>query len=378
DFNPDIVRLRKGLLTHQLSRSSLLRFNIAGWHKDFSYGESWRVITNAEQQIRTGDNGQVTVFTTIDMNAASEKRRTRSRSEEMVQTNFLLRFLGETRGAISESTFDARDKQFAIEVITGAAASYTARFTDNQTTEPELADLLSFAKVLGLDEQGATRDQLGPYLEKAGGNLGPVTADFSVRFLAEGIDQLFRNPVNDSEIRTVLRSIVLANYIKDPGLLLIGWLYCSDEVRQVWEENPIGFISAESVLADVLRDGIKLQTPIPGLHPDRLSMPDPARRVLLNTLFQIEARLIHSFQSLANLVSGGSPVKLSEFEKRMQDFGSVLQSFDSRDAGDNTVFAVFDALIRLNAGARRIRNSSMSFTCVKEGRERLLIFVEPA
>ena len=61
------MKLRKGVLSHTVSSGTSLKFNIAGWHRQFNYESMHRVIVDTEQQIRDSGNGLLTVFTTVDM-----------------------------------------------------------------------------------------------------------------------------------------------------------------------------------------------------------------------------------------------------------------------------------------------------------------------
>src|SRR4029077_9261207 len=75
NFQPEVVRLRKGVLSHTVSSGTTLQFNVAGWHHKFSYQSMHRVIVDTEQQIRDSGHGLLTVFTTVDMTADAERRK---------------------------------------------------------------------------------------------------------------------------------------------------------------------------------------------------------------------------------------------------------------------------------------------------------------
>jgi hypothetical protein len=110
NYNPQLVRLNKGSLTHNLASSSGLKINIVGWHLNLQYENSLNVLTQADQQIRPASNGRLNVFTTIDMQAQKKTRRKTTKAEEQLFTNFTLRFFAETIGIIDGSKFDARHK----------------------------------------------------------------------------------------------------------------------------------------------------------------------------------------------------------------------------------------------------------------------------
>ncbi|MBL8222441.1 MAG: hypothetical protein JNL62_24600, partial [Bryobacterales bacterium] len=247
NFQPSVVRLREGLLTHRVASGTTLKFNVAGWHRSFSYEAMHRVIVNTEQQIRPAPGGLLNVFTTIDMTAESEKRRNRgTKSEEAVLTNFLLRFLAESK--VSDSSFDKDTQLYALDVITGMAANYDVAFTDADTSPAELDDYLEFARELGLNTVGATREALAPVLEEKNGSFGKIASAYQVRYTEAGIRRLIAARPTADQIKTILRRIVLANYYNHPTLSDAGWLYASDDVRELFDRNQANFVNAETVL----------------------------------------------------------------------------------------------------------------------------------
>lgn len=372
NYQPDIVRLHEGSLTHQLSRQSLLRINIAGWHREFNYEEMHRVIVNSEQQIRTSSAGQLTVFTKVDMNAESERRRHgRSKSEETMHTNFLLRFLGETHQILKDSQLEKQDLQYLVDVVTGQSASYDVTFTDKDTSPAELAEYLVFARDLGLDAVGATAQGLTPYLKLDQGSYGPISAVYEVRYTESGLRNLFSQATNEKQIRQILRKIVLANYAGQGRIAEVAWLYNSDDVKQLWDTNRNNFIDADSILGNAQ---IRVASPIQGIQPGTISN-SRFNRILVAGLFMIEDDLVKAFSKLQKLLSSNRPIPIKQFEDTLADFGSVLNRFDQRDLGDNSVFAVFDGLIRLHSPVQEARSSALRLTSQRDGQERTMIFI---
>ena len=95
-FQPGVVRILGGKLHSALTRQNILTFNVAGWHHEFNYLSSTTLLTSIDQNIVPGDNGSLTVFTTIAM---SEDRVRKANLQEM-HSNFMLRVLGESHGTI--------------------------------------------------------------------------------------------------------------------------------------------------------------------------------------------------------------------------------------------------------------------------------------
>ncbi len=375
NYQPDVVRLNEGELTHKATRESKLLFNIAGWHQDFSYMESYRVIVNADQQIRPTDSGLINVFTTIDMTDEKQRRRKSTKAEEDMHGSFMLRFIGETRGVVGGSSFNKADQSYAIDVITGRSASYNVTFTDSSTTPAELDDAMRFAKALGLDTVGATVEALKPILQVKNGRFGPITAEYAARFTEIGLSRLFASPISATDIRNILRVIVVGNYFGQGNIADVGWLYASDDVKKLYEDNGPNFVNADSILGEALQAGeVKVVSPIPGVLPGTISNVRE-NRILVAGLFDVERDMTGAFMSLQQVVTSPGPIALADFRKALGKFGSVLNAFDSQSLGDNSTFAVFDGLIQLHVTASQARSSSMAITASPDGQERHMTFM---
>jgi hypothetical protein len=309
------------------------------------------------------------------MTVGSEHRRRRTRSEEVMHTNFVLRYLGETRGAIEGDNFDERDKNYAIEVITGQEARYQCTLTDDKTTPEELQEYLAFARVLGLDKAGATAEALAPMVRREGDNFGPVEAEYAVQFNKAGLKKLFSAPATDAQLRTILRRIIVANYIGRGSIASVAALYASDRVRELYDEHQSSFVQTELVLGTAIAKREIVPEPvIPGLRFPSVSNDLPTR-VLVAGLLNIEREMLEAFRELRDVLTSNTPISLTEFESRMRRFGSVLSRFDKRDLGDNTVFAVIDGLIALSTPSLEARSSSMEFSFSADGQTRKLLFL---
>ena len=371
-YQPDVVRLREGILSHRVSAQTSLSFNVAGWHRQFNYQAMHRVIVDAEQQIRDTGNGLLTVFTTADMTADSERRKHGSKSEQAVLTSFLLRVLGETR--VSDSSFDPETAQYAIDVITGMSARYGVSFTDEDTSSDELDDYLSFAKTLGLDAVGANRPALAPFLELKDGGFGKTSSVYDVRYTDRAVSLLMNARPSAGDIRQILRRIVLANYFSDRQLHDVGWLYGSDDVRTLFDDNSSAFVEAQSVLDGAV---VRLTSPIPDLKPPPTFVNSRQVREDVAVLLRIENAIIEAFGQLSALLQSTGAIKTADLELRLNAFGKALDAFDGFDNGDNSVFAVFDGLVQLQTTGDAARASSLTFTSIKGGVEHTKVFARP-
>jgi hypothetical protein len=369
NFQPSIVKLREGLLTHKVTAGTSLIFNVAGWHHSFHYEAMHQVIVKTQQQIRNSGPGVLTVFTNIDMTADTQRRRRGTKSEEAVLTNFLLRFLAETK--VSDSSFDKKSQLYVLDVITGMSAQYSVTFTDSDTSSAELDDYLQFAIQLGLDKVGATREGLLPVLEFKHHSFGKIESDYEVRYTETGLRRLINMRPADAEIKKILRRIVLANYFNHPTLHDVGWLYSSDDVRKLFDENGNNFINAESILGEA---AVTLSSPIPGILPPGSCSSNLLIRNDVAILFRIEDEILKAFGELMNLLASSGTIKTSELESRLKSFGEALNAFDEFDMGENSVFAVFDGLILTATDAAQARSSSLTFKSSKDGAEHTKVF----
>jgi hypothetical protein len=378
-YDPSVVRLRQGNLTHNFSSSHGLTINIAGWHNNFQYSDMHKVVTQSDQQISSTPAGMLNVFTTVEMSATHDRVRKMNQHEQEMHSNFTLRFLAQTHSTVDDPKFNKRDQDYLLDVITGQAATYSSTLSDSNTTPAKLNNLLAFAAELGLDQKGATQTALAPVLKLTGGNFGPVSANYQVQFSKQGLDSLFKKgtpDVTEGQIRTILRRIVMSNYAGNTGLAPVAWLYCSDKVRLLAADDPINFVTAGTILQNVLSDGVVFTVPVfAGTQPANLNQP--INRQLVGTLFSMERGLIAAFLGLQKLVKQES-IELADLEKSSNAFGSALNSFESQTqlSGSTTspTFAVFDGLIQLATPGSQARDSALSLQIGPAGATHQLLF----
>jgi hypothetical protein len=351
DYNPGVVLLNSGKLTHNLKSYSGVKINVVGWHLNYQYESSYTVLTQADQRILPTSTGRINVFTTIDMQALKNKQRQTTQAEETLYTCFTLRLLAESANL---APGDAQRLAYLYDVVTGVDASYQMTFTDTNTTPAKLEAALDFAAVLGLDKYGANLASLQPVLQKdPSGNYGAIQAEYQVMFTKAGLMHLFAADFDGNTIRGILKPIVIANYYNQGNLAIVGWMYVNDSVKSVWDADPIDFVTAGSVLQGKA-DSLQPETPIPGINPPVPyydASTDITYRQLTASLYLTEQNLIDGFTKLAGLVKQAQanpahPVANSDLVDAVNQFGKALNSFDSRALGDNTTFAVIDGLIK--------------------------------
>ena len=379
-YNPKLVVLNKGSLTHDLQSSSGVKINIVGWHLNFEYQNSFKVLTQTDQQIRPTAGGRLNVFTTIDMRAQQNQMRKTTKAEEQVKTNFTLQFLALTNNVIDGSKFDSRHKQYLIDVITGFGAAYNMSFTDSNTTEAQLKNALAFTKVLGLDAVGATIVGLKPVLQLDHDSYGFIDAEYRVMFTPEALQRVFAKPIDKATLRRILKPIILANYIGEPNTFSIGWMYVNDQVEELAEKDQFNFVQAGSILADA---NIQAVSPIPDVPvPEQQDEVFDTSANINNrnatvTLFHIEQSLFGAFSQMQKLVekaAAGQPVNPADLADAVNKFGDTLNLFASMANGQNTTFAIMDGLIKLANPGEQVRSSALAVTTHADGAERHMLF----
>lgn len=360
-YDSGVVVLNEGILTHKVTRESTLSVNIVGWHLDWHYQAIDRIITEAEQRILT-DEGQLTIVTTMSM----QKERERRRNGERVYTNFLLRFIGESRGVVE---MDAQNGSFLVDAIKRMSSSYELVFEDPDTTEQELARYLSLADDFGLaSSDDAAEAALEPLLPTdAQGNFGDVSVTYKVRYTEEGLRTLFTKPfgaADEAFVRRTLRLIVLANYVNN-GLTLAerGWCYWTPGIRDEWKKGQAAFTNHSSLtFKPIAPSPFRNLTAPPSVTLIRTELYQ------LSSLYYIEESMVRGFKKLSDLVQSQQKFKPLDFEKALTDFGSALKQYDDIDEGTNTVFAVFDRLIQRESAGRPYRNSSLELKSKLDGK----------
>jgi hypothetical protein len=200
--------------------------------------------------------------------------------------------------------------------------------------------------------------------------------DYSVRFLPEGLDAVFKRPLAEDHLRQIMRRMVLSNYIvESPHLANIGWCYWTPGVYDHWKEGQAQFVNH---LSDVEFRPIQAAPFLPVPSPVRVTVR-PEQLSVLSTLYFIEDRFVEALTGLQKMVSSPpGPKRLELYEEALRDFGDALKSFDDFDEGVNTVFALIDQIIREHMDASLARGSSMEIRSNAGEREVRKVLFSPS
>jgi hypothetical protein len=353
-YDPSVVQLRNGTLTHQLTTSSGIKINVAGWHQNFQYQSIRKVVLNTRQQIQSTLSGMLNVFTNVNVTATSDTTRTVNKHEEGMHAAFIIRFIAES----TTPTLSAANQKYLLDVITASGAEYTLQLVDSDTTPAKFERMLGFAAAVGLDKKGANSTALQPVLKLTNGSFGPVEVDYDVRFSGAGLQKLFTGGValDVTQIHSILRQVVMANYV-NTGLEPVAWLFCSDTVRNLALGDG-NFMESDTLLVDA--GPLVFEIPFAGMTP--VIENTKTVRQFASTLFRIEESIIDAMQRLHDAVQKRS-LPLASLEKVAKSLGDALNNFDAQTdlsrTMSNPLFAVFDRLIQLANPGAQTRNSAM-------------------
>jgi hypothetical protein len=362
-FQPDLVRLKTGRLTHNLVRKSALKINIVGWHSGWRYQGMERLILHTGQQIVTDDRGGLTVYTTADLT----KDRDRKRNQERVSTNFMMRFLGESRGVVNP---DRANLEYLMDTLTRMSARYDLTFEDSRTTFQELSYYLSFAKNFGLTADGVQPAALAALLPLQGADdFGPMTVSYDVRYQSSGLKKLFTGTLVEHAIRRTIREVILGSYLRVGGnLAKLAWAYWTRATREFFENSATKSFAAMSP-----KEFSVDPSPFAGIAAPPRVVLQGAQLEILNTLYLIENAFVRGFLTLEQLIRSGRKISPHELEDRLGDVGTALQLLDSFGESVNTTFAVFDSLLKEVGGADR--DSSLRLESRVAGRQVTKVFL---
>jgi len=375
-YQPDLVKIYQGNLTHNLVKASSLAVNVIGWHLNWHYQSLERLILHTDQQIVPDDNGGLTVYTTIDLTKDSDRKRNQQRA----YTNLLLRFFGESHGAIQpDASANPATAQYLIDAITRVNAQYQLGFVDDKTSLKELSYYLSFAKDFGLTDQATQVSTIATLLPTQGAdNFGAISATYDVRYQSSGLRKLFDRQLDENAVRRVIRKVILTSYVRAGGnQARVGWAYWTKSVYDFWKmhEQPArgSFVSAAPRQFDAIEP-----SPFADITAPSSVIIPPEQQPALGMLYQIEDLFIRGLLALETLiVDAGHGIRISpkQFENRLGDIGSALTLLDSYGESVNTTFAVFDSLLQAVGGAQRA--SSLTLNSQVGGRQVSKVLVSP-
>jgi hypothetical protein len=372
-YTPELVKLKQGVLTHEVTSKTSFNVNVVGWHLGWHYQGFDTVITNTEQQIVPDAGGGLTVYSTLQMKA----EHNRVQGGNGADVNLLLRFVGETHGALQS---DPGTKQYLVDRITGMSGSYGLQLSRQDASPDDVKVLLQYSSAFGLASAGATPDNLIRYMQRnANGKFGSLTADYQVQYTEQGLQGLFQTPFDlDTEtfVRRTIRKVVLGNYLQNPGLENVGWVYYTEGVHQLYEQQGPQFTNHLSAQGFSNLEPSPFAPTIPNPREPVTVTPQELR--VIATLYNIEDNVVSGLAALARLIQAGTAIRPSDFENALRDIGNALNTMAGFAEGVNAIFAVFDQLVLRQVPAEEARASSLVLTFTVNGGQKTLPFLSAA
>lgn len=354
--NLPLLVVHEGLLTHELTKASHLSVAVFGWQ----FKRLAELVSRTEYSLEALPTGMVRVFTTEAAIRRRIEQRGRDEMAETIESNFLLRLVGETYRPDEFDTLESlQRKSFLARSINKMAVEYRFFAEDDLTSVSELGEYLKLAEILGLIPSAhSMAEQLG---REFPGGLGKVTARYLVTYDSDSLRDAFTllsgEPLKQLA-RATARQVAAARLIqrKNDRLAAVGFAYLDPYFADLYYRQ--GFTA-------LLNDDRAIRLPNWFTGGETRIVPLPARdagRHVLATLFAMEQKMADRLARLDEVVDEARkqkrPVKDSELEQAAKDFVATAAKID-QFISVNSFFAVFDRFIYEGSRGKGFRQSAM-------------------
>jgi hypothetical protein len=350
-YDPQLVLVREGVLTHRLERAATLKVNVYGWERS----NLTRVVQEYEHAIESDPSGLVHVFALRTW--IEQKKEKGRRFKESVDSTFLLAGLGEVlQPAGGTVPRDTKTGAFLVKTLEKLSVQYDLVLRDESTSVAELTDYLAFGEALGvLKSASLLADELSRQFPSG---LGKVQASYAVRFDEAGVRAAFSlsGQALARVARQATRRLMAAQLIgRGPGSALarVGFAYLDPAFAELYDRGFTALLQeAKGVLLPAWFLG----------GPSRVEALDASHRKMLLTLFAIERELDERLVELDRLVDRcideREPVPGEELQKAAVRFVEMAKDLDDW-GGQNAFFGVFDALVHAGGGGQGRREAAL-------------------
>jgi hypothetical protein len=347
-YDPRLIKINKGVFTHNLTKSAQVQINVMGWSSQGIV----ELVQNSEHAIETEPGGLMHVYT-IDT-YIKQRKESGKKFKEIVQSNFLLRAVGEAFQPVDAPTAAINaDKQYVLTTLRNMSVQYDLLEQDDRTNANELSQYLKLGEFLGLipDRQDFAHDLDSQFPH----GLGKVKIDYVVRYDDQAVRNAFTLSGSELEnfARATARALIGAKFTgmrKEDWQVRVGFAYLDPQFSELHKKGTLK------------TDGKFVELPpwFTGSGSITVALPSDQRN-LVNVLFNMEDNYVKRLVKLDEVVdqaaTGKQPVPVKELEDDARHFVESASEMDF--ARENTFFAMFDILVKQGGSGKGRRQSAM-------------------
>jgi hypothetical protein len=337
-FNTNYARINDAVFMSGIERSAQLQINVMGW----GYDSLKQLTQNVEHAIEERSGGLLHVYAT---ETSIEQRRAKGRRfKETVESNFLLRAVGETFHD-SSNTADRTTSQYLLETLGNLAAQYTLLESDERASFEELEHYLDLAEFLGLFDKQSRKAFASDLAGQFPAGLGKVKINYIVRYdgaaLRDAIEAVSGDELRELA-RQTMRRLIGAKYIgmkQTAWMAHVGFAYLSPAVYEVYDKGGFTTLRQSKIVVTLPEWFTK-----GGPRKIALSKEDAER---LSSLYYIENRYVDRMAELDRILDLAlkekKPIPLDELKEAARAFAETAGDLD--EWRENAFFAIFDKVV---------------------------------
>ncbi|MBS1788317.1 MAG: hypothetical protein JST85_11370 [Acidobacteria bacterium] len=373
-FSAKFVRVNQGVFTHSFTQTGQLRINVLGWGSD----SLSQLAVNADHTIEQTAGGLLHVFATEA--SINEKKNKGGRFKESIESNFLLRAVGESFQAEGSNVPRTETGDYLIQTLRSMAVQYDLLEADDKTTPDELTRYLDLAEFLGLLTKASRTSLVSDMVKQFPGGLGKVAVRYVVQYDEELLKTAFKTlGQNDLKklAKLTTRQIISSYYTGLSAtnvLVRVGFANLSPTLHDIYDKEGFTVFNSNDNLKEVM---------LPGWFTKGAAMrvrltSDQVNH--LDTVCSLENTYAKRLVEL-NKVLVQKPIPQKALTGAAANFLSIAKTLD--EFTPNTFFAIFDSLVQqllLNEPTgRAFRQSSMTLQITPPGAKKSVnkVLIQP-
>ena len=300
---------------------------------------------NVEHAIEAVNGGLLHVYAT---ETSIKQRRAKGRKfKEVVESNFLLRAVGETFQPESDSpnAVDSATRRYLLQTLKNLTAQYELFESDERASVEELKHYLDLAEFLGLFGEKGREAFVESLRKQFPGGLGKVKINYIVRYNNAALRAAL-GAVSGDELRDMARQTMrhligakFAGMKHTDWMAPVGFAYLSPSVYEVYDKGGFTALRQSNIVVT-----------LPGWFtrgaPREVSLRrEYAERLI--TLYSIEDRYVDRLVKLDEVLDRAlkekKPIPLDELKEAALKFVEMAGEVD--EWRENAFFAIFDKIV---------------------------------